>query len=214
MSSKNVISIENYIENPKETSLINSPRSLYSMLNLGLTNADIIYISFKYFKNNNYDIIRFPKNIQKKRYDFYEEIRQKKIKQIKDYKDNKIDEEKYLEFINSKDIQNNSNNLDEKKNIDLNIIDSQEIKLEQKNFERLKKKNEMDLINSITHELEREVQKKEEEKKLRKIEIKNDNFKKEVNLKNQIELINKNKKEYEKHLNEEKEEEKRKKEKR
>ena len=210
MSTKQLISIENYIENPKETSLINSPRSLCSMINLGLTNADIIYISFKYFLNNNYDIIRFPKNIQKKRYDFYEEIRQKKIHQIKDYKDNKIDEEKFLEFMN-KDTQNNNNNEIDKKNI-LNIIDSQEIKLEQKNFERIKKKNEMDLINSVTHELEREVQKKEEEKKLRKIAMKNDNYKKEINLKNQIDLINKNKKEYEKYLNEEIEEEKRKKE--
>ena len=78
MSTKQLISIENYIENPKETSLINSPRSLYSMINLGLTNADIIYISFKYFLNNNYDIIRFPKNIQKKDMIFMKKFAKKK----------------------------------------------------------------------------------------------------------------------------------------
>lgn len=46
MSTKQLISIENYIENPKETSLINSPRSLYSMINLILTIQMIIILIF------------------------------------------------------------------------------------------------------------------------------------------------------------------------
>ena len=69
------------------------------------------------------------------------------------------------------------------------------IKNELKEFERLKKKNEMDLLNSVEYELKKKIMLKESELKIKKQDLKNSNFQKEVEAKNKIEILKKEKRE-------------------
>ena len=63
------------------------------------------------------------------------------------------------------------------------------IKNELKQFERMKKKNEMDLLNTVEYELQRKIMQKEAELKIKKQNLKLENFKKEVEAKHKIENL-------------------------
>ena len=85
------------------------------------------------------------------------------------------------------------------------------IKNELKEFERIKKKNEMDLINSVEYFLKKKITLKEAELKSKKQNLKVENFQKEIETKHKIELLKKEKRELLKKEKKEKEEEERKK---
>ena len=81
------ISILHYIENPNIIDNIESPRSINAMFQIGLIMDDIRYLSFSEYINNNPTFISLPKEIQKKRYDFWEKSRIDKIQKIKELRD-------------------------------------------------------------------------------------------------------------------------------
>ena len=185
------ISILHYMENPNIIDNMESPRSINAMLQLGYIMDDIRYLTFSDFINNNPSFRSLPKETQLKRYEFSEQYRYEKIQKIKEFRDLLIEHEK--ENINDKDIINNNINEGEEineNNIDNNInegIGSTAINEELRQFERMKRKNEMDLMNAVEFELQRQIMIKEGEAKLRKQNIKNDNFRKSVELKNELE---------------------------
>ena len=203
------ISILHYLENPNIIDNIESPRSIKAMFHIGLIMDDIRYLTFSDFINNNPSFRSLPKETQLKRYEFSEQYRYEKIQKIKEFRDLLIEHEK--ENINDKDIINNNINEGEEineNNIDNNInegIGSTAINEELRQFERMKRKNEMDLMNAVEFELQRQIMIKEGEAKLRKQNIKNDNFRKSVESKNELEK---------KKMRKEKKEEKKKEEKR
>ena len=143
--NNNQISIDNYLQNPNQILEIDSPRSLESIKLLGYTNEDINYLTLKQFINNNPNLIPLAPELQKRRYECYEQNRLNKIQNIAELREKLTESyfiETYPELFND---NNNNNNNDELEN-----INSTAIELEKKNFERIKKKNEMDLINSVT----------------------------------------------------------------
>ena len=62
------------------------------------------------------------------------------------------------------------------------------IRNELKQFERMKKKNEMDLLNTVEYELQRKIMQKEAELKIKKQNLKLENIKREVEAKHKIEI--------------------------
>jgi hypothetical protein len=177
------ISILHYIENPNIIDNIESPRSIRAMFQIGLIMDDIRYLSFSEYINNNPTFISLPKEIQKKRYDFWEKYRIDKIQKIKELRDAIIEEEK---------INNDNNGKNEEINININEENNKEIKSsaineELRQFERMKRKNEMDLINRVEFELKRQIMLKEGEGKIRRQNMKIDNFRKSMEIKNEIE---------------------------
>ena len=91
LNEKN-ISIINLIKNPFIKKKIDSPRSLKSMKNLGYQMDEIYHISFPQFLDKNKEIKKLPEELQKNKYEFYEEYRKIKIGNIKIERDRLIQE--------------------------------------------------------------------------------------------------------------------------
>ena len=185
------ISILHYLENPNIIDDIESPRSINSMIQLGFIMDDIRYFTFQEYLENNPSFYSLPKEIQLKRYEFSEQYRYAKIQKIKEFRDEIIEQEKIIKNnsenneeihinINENNNNNNNNNINEE-------IGSSAINEELRQFERMKRKNEIDLMNAVEYELQRQIMLKQGEAKLRKQNIKNDKFKKTMEIKNKIE---------------------------
>jgi hypothetical protein len=60
-----------------------SPRSLEAMFSLGYTPEDLYYLDFKTFKANHPEIITLPEEMQRFKYQYTEQKRQKRIEACK-----------------------------------------------------------------------------------------------------------------------------------
>ena len=200
-SSKNQLRIKS-IPNQLNDINLNSSRTKEAIKLLGYSFEEFTFIPFKEYINLHQDLKTLPKEIQRKRYNFSEKLRKKKIKDINHIKD-KIDLNKIPTISN---INFSMDNLLSKENVSYTqIIDS----INYYHYSRLK--NENALFNSIEYKLEKEIHKKENEAKIRRKQIKDDEFKKEKELKEEIEKIELQEIEYLKRKYKEKEELERKK---
>ena len=179
------ISILHYIDNPYNNYNIESPRSIYAMTQLGFIMDDIVFLSFPEYIDNNPTFRSLPKETQIKRYNFSEQYRMSKIKRINEIRDEIIKQEK--ENMMDKENGGEVNVNDNEENNNIEEIGSSAINEEFRQFERMKRKNEIDLMNAVEHELKRQIMLKEGEAKIRRQNIKNDNFKKTMEIKNEIE---------------------------
>ena len=176
---------------------LNSSRTKEAIKLLGYSFEEFIFIPFKEYINLHQDVKTLPKEIQRKRYNFSEKLRKKKINDIINIKDT-IDLKKIPKICN---INFSMDNLLSKENIlSSNIIDSINF------YHYFRLKNENDLFNSIEYKLEKEIHKKENELKIRKKQLKDEEFKKEKELKEEIEKIELQEIDYLKRKYEEKEE--------
>ena len=160
------ISILHYLENPNISDNIESPRSINSMIQLGFIMDDIRYFTFPEFLDNNPSFRSVPREIQQKRYEFSEQYRFEKIQKIKEFRDILIEQEKFDKNNNNAIEENNNIN-----NINNNIneeIGSSAINEELRQFERMKRKNEIDLLNAVEYELQRKKKENKKEKKKKK----------------------------------------------
>lgn len=146
--------------NPKKTSRINSPKSLSAIKQLGYNQSDLIYLSFKDFKATHPELIGQDKDSQKLRYEYAESLRKEKINEIK-----RLREKTDLTKGNNTNKSRSSTYSNGFKNESKNNFTA--IENDQKAFERMKAKNEGDLINMVQYALTRELMRKEAEEKLR-----------------------------------------------
>ena len=179
------ISILNYIENPFLKKKIKSPRSLKSMENLGYKMDDIIFMTFPEFLEKYKEIKKLPEEIQNNKYEFYENSRQIKIKNVKIERDNIIQElgenipvqlDKYLNNERKKvikELKDTENELEKK----ILIKNKNEYDKQEKILERKKKREEMEI----------ERKKKFEEDNLKRIKQAEEYEKKEA-MKEQLKL--------------------------
>ena len=127
--NNNQISIDNYLQNPNQILEIDSPRSLESIKLLGYTNEDINYLTLKQFINNNPNLIPLAPELQKRRYECYEQNRLNKIQNIAELREKLTESyfiETYPELFN--DNNNNNNNNNELENINSTAIELEKIK--------------------------------------------------------------------------------------
>ena len=198
------ISILNYIDNPFLKKKIQSPRSLKSMKNLGYKMDDIIFMTFPEFLEKYKEIKKLPEEIQNNKYEFYENSRQIKIKNVKIERDNIIQEsggipiqvDKYLNNERKKVMKELKNTEKELKKEFL-IKPENEYDKQEKILERKKRREEKEI----------ERKKKLEEENLKRIKQAEEYEKKEA-MKEKLKLEEKAKKEKELKIKRQKFEEK------
>lgn len=180
-------SIEHYQSNPNQRIKITSPKSVKAMRQLGYSQEDFHCLSFKEFIKNNHDIRQLSPSIQTKRYECFEQLRLAKIKQVAELRET-ID----INQINNSSIKANSVQTDNALFSETEVK-STAVAEEIKAFERIKRKNEADLINMVEYELKKQIMHKEAENKMRKQQFKLTQFQKQVELsRDQAGLLQKN----------------------
>lgn len=154
------ISILDFLENYECCDRPNSPTTLKAIELLGYIPEEIKFRTFKEFLDLDPNSFSLPYPIQQRRYDLFNEIREEKINNIYD-KRNELLESDYNPNQHSKHTSSNNESFNQR-------IMAQE----QKEIERVKKKNEIDLKNELKKLLTREVIMKEEKNKERKKKLK------------------------------------------
>ena len=188
--------------NENEELNLDSSRTKEAMKLLGYSFDEISYVPFKVYVNLNQEIKNLPKELQRKRYNFSETFRQRKLEDIK-YLKNQIDINKIPTISNfnfSKDYLLNEDNISSTA-----IIDN----INYYNYSKIK--NENDLISNIENKLENEICKIENENKIKRDNYKNKEYKKKKEYKKEIEKMEFQEKQFLKRKYEEMEELKRKK---
>ena len=143
---------------------ITSPRSKAAMIKLGYVDKDLNYITFKEFIEQNPNLIGAKKEIKKNRYEYLENLRKERIKEIKELRE-KIDPNE-LSSQYSLIKKNNSSKIKNEESD--SKFKSTAIENQKKEIQRLKNKNEMELIGMVEYELKRELMKKQAEEKIKK----------------------------------------------
>ena len=160
-SNNRVVSIDNFDSMSSKSKIkINSPRSVAAMKQLGYTTDDLRYQSFKEFLHSNPNLVGVSKEMKKNRYEYIENLRQEKIKEIKERRD-KID----LATLGNKS-RSKSMSKSRPSTAMNNDFQSTAIENERKAFERMKAKNEMELVGMVQYELTRELMRKKAEEKV------------------------------------------------
>ena len=184
---KRTISIETYISNPNQSTKLNSPRTLEAIKQLGYSQEDIMYVPISVYATMDQTFRTLPHEMQKRRYETYNELRMNKIKEINEIR-NQIEPSK-LTIPTSSGQQRSTT---QRSNVLANEnVTSTAINEEKKQFEKMQRKNEMDLINMVEYELKRKIMIKEAEAKMRKQQMKLNDFQREKEAKHQIELAQK-----------------------
>lgn len=187
-----LITISDLDFNDHDRIKINSPRSLLALKYAGLTQEELYFISFDEFVTISPDIKKLPKEMQIKRFDFYETHRKNKIKEVIELREKIIEKEQkklsYSEELNKSSLTLSSQNKKRSTSVNNDI----------KRLEKIKAKNETELLNMIQNEIKKKLIVKRAEEKIqiqREIQKK---FMEEQEKKNQEELKKKEKIENEK----------------
>ena len=197
ISKKKLINILDFENNPTPQNRINSPRSLQSIANLGYLFEDLIFYDFNQFKQNHLELMPLNPEIQQKRYNFYENQRQKRMENLKEtYKT-------LCKTENKNTIKNNNSQNTLVNNFLSNDFESTAIKNNLKSFERMKAKSELDLINMVQYEIQREMIQQDAKEKLKMQNEKRELFQQELQKKRNEENMKKLQKEKEKREKEE-----------
>ena len=151
--NKPPITIIDFDSNPYASTRITSPRSLQAIKDSGFIIEELYHLTFDQFKEKNPNVRALPLEIQKKRYQFYESNRKENIKHIIEIR----------ELIDEKPKVNNVSTTASKFYTTYN---SNSVQNDQKAFERMKAKNEMDLISMVQYEIQKELMRKEAQRKI------------------------------------------------
>lgn len=80
--NKRFVTIDDFNANPIRQKVITSPKSVFSMNNLGIEQEDLVYVSFKDFCQSHPETITMNKKEMENRYEFIESIRRGKIEEV------------------------------------------------------------------------------------------------------------------------------------
>ena len=165
-SKKNELKL-NSESNENEEINLNSSRTKEAIKLLGYSFDEILYVPFKEYINLNQEIKILPKEFQRKRYNFSENFRQRKLENIKNLK-KQIDINKIATISNFKFSKGYI--LNEENISSTAIIDN----INYYNYSKIK--NENDLINIIQNKLKKEISKIENENKIKRENNKNKEY--------------------------------------
>ena len=136
---------------------INSPRSKIAMNKLGISNEELEYMTFKEYLQKNPQLIGQSKELRKIKYDYTEELRKKKINQIKIVRNELTDKELASFQRRCLSSKHRTKNLElespKKKNSFISNFSDKENKL----FNRMRNINKTELFNRMQLELKKEL---------------------------------------------------------
>ena len=127
-----LITISDLDFNDHDRIKINSPRSLLALKYAGLTQEELYFISFDEFVTISPDTKKLPKEMQIKRFDFYETHRKNKIKEVIELREKIIEKEQkklsYSEELNKSSLTLSSQNKKRSTSVDNDIKRLEKIK--------------------------------------------------------------------------------------
>ena len=196
--STSIINIDN-INIHQRKIRINSPTTLKAIKLLGYNISELEYLPFKEYLKENPHLIGIPKQMQQSYYDYIEKLRKERFNKIKVLRLQLKSEETTLKdkrnqsckhyTVKSKN-SNPKNDLKQAKD----SFGHTAIENEKKILERMRNKNETEIINKIQFELKRELARKKNEEKIEKQNIKLKNYEKKLNkIRKEEEMIKRNK---------------------
>ena len=168
--------------NPKMR--LNSPRSIEAIRKKGIKEKDLFYSDFKTYKKiNQIEFNSLPKEVQTKRWEEAEKIRQTLLKEAKNERLRLINEPRLNDSkMHSKMMYSNISNYNENAGFHSTAHEN-----EKRELEKLKLRQKMEIQNMIEYEIKMEMIKKDNEDKLLKQKNKEEMIK--------LELIKKKKEE-------------------
>ena len=107
--SKSFRTIEELSGESKKRTKINSPRSLHAIHISGYLLDDLYYMTFEECQKSHPETIKMSKDDQKKRYDFLEELRKRKISEISEIRNKLIEEEEAENYDSERENLKNTN---------------------------------------------------------------------------------------------------------
>lgn len=167
-------SIEDVEKNPNRYIKISTPRSLLALKQTGISQDELYFVSFLEFIQKNPEIRKLSPEIQESRYVFFETHRKEKIKEIKSQRSKILNDE--LAPKNNSSRMNKSAIL----SLDHNQIYSTSVNNDLKQLEQMKAKNELELLNILQSEVNKELMLQEAEKKIQRQKEKFLKFQKEL----------------------------------
>lgn len=201
--STQIISIDNININQRKIR-INSPTSLKAIKLLGYNISELEYLPFKDYIKQNPNLIGESKQMQQSHYEYIEKLRKERFNKIKELRARLKNEYSSTKEKRSQSCYNLKNKSIKIKNSKHNISQNNEdafgctaIENEKKILERMRYKNETEIINKIQFELKRELARKKNEEKIEKQNLKLKNYEKKLNEKRKEEEIFKRNKEQE-----------------
>jgi hypothetical protein len=162
---------------------INSPTSLKAIKLLGYNIIELEYLPFKEYIKQNPNLIGESKQMQQTHYDYIEKLRKERFNKIKELRIKLKDDEKALKDERSQSCINLQSGTTKYKISRQKLSHSGEhgggdafgrtaIENEKKIMERMRNKNEIEIINKIQFELKRELVRKKNEEKIEKQNLK------------------------------------------
>ena len=142
-----IITIKDLQDNPKEKLIINSPYSLKALYDSGYTLEELHYKTFEEFSDEHKDILHIDEEAKMNRFNFYEQLRLDKIKNLVQYREKLIKDEKEKEMIK----------FEEKEKPMKNIIIDNHIRIAKEQIDVIQKKHEKELANIIELELDKDL---------------------------------------------------------
>ena len=155
----NIISIKDFEKSPLKTQRINSPYSILSLRQSGITQEELYPISLFEYLDKYPNTKKLPFKIQESRFTFFENHRLKKIKYLKELRNQIQFENKSSR--NKSDIHNKKNNNFYSEEISYILIE------DLKSFERFKNRNDKELLDLIENEVNKTIFKNNYEKKIK-----------------------------------------------
>jgi len=163
-----LISLEN-INLTSGKQRLTSPRSIEALDRLGIDLDELYFIDFKNYKLKHVEAMNLPDHIQQSRYDYYEKHRQHKLEEVLKERENINNDKIFMDKVSKSQIALvTSGNEKDTSALPITVSTSTAINNEIKAFERIKKKQEMELVTMIQNEFMAELQKKENEDKIQK----------------------------------------------
>lgn len=139
---------------------INSPRSLTAMNKLGVNNEDLEYLTFKEYLQKFPELIGEDKKMKIMKYNYVEELRQKRFEQIRELR-NELKEEDVIPIKNrcySSKLRGEKNNMNvnskNKKKVYYSFLEK-----DIKSFNRVRNTYKTDLFNRMQMQLKKRINK-------------------------------------------------------
>ena len=142
-----IITIKDLQDHPKEKLLINSPYSIKSLYDCGITMNELYYRNLDEFINEHKDVIHISEDARFNRFNFYEQLRLDKIAHLVKYRENLINEGQ------KQTLPKDNQMLKPMKKI---IIDNH-IRIAKDEIDSVKKRHEKELANIIELELDKDL---------------------------------------------------------
>ena len=175
------VTILDFEANPTPNTKINSPRSIIALKETGMIIEDLYFIPPNRYPYIYPEVRQLPPDLQEKQYNFYEERRKEKLNKVIEAR-SKIEKDEVFQYSNSVELKKNKTMMSStsKNKLDTSKIRSTSVTNDLKQYERMKQKNELEIIRMFQSEIRKEEMIKESERKMKLQKEKAEQFQREL----------------------------------